>query len=62
MKMVADCSTLQKAGQKVMGVPVGTATKKYVAFMSTEQFLQAYDSKTGRAIYSDFYEDFDLQV
>ena len=43
-----------------MGVPVGTATKKYVAFMSTEQFLQAYDSKTGKQFYSDFYEDFDF--
>ena len=59
MKMVAGLFYPSKGEAKVMGIPVGTATKKYVAFMSTEQFFYSYMTiKRVGQFYSDFYEDF----
>jgi ABC-2 type transport system ATP-binding protein len=61
MKMVAGLFYPTKGWAKVMGVPVGTATKKYVAFMSTEQFFYRHMTvKQVGQFYSDFYEDFDF--
>lgn len=60
MKMIAGLLNPTGGKAEVAGIPVGTQTKKSVAFMCTEQFFYGY--MTVRQVgefYLDFYEDFD---
>lgn len=59
MKMIAGLFYPTKGEAKIENTPVGTSTKQYVSFMSTEQFFYKYMTidQVGK-FYSDFYEDF----
>ncbi len=60
MKIIAGLLNPTCGKAEVAGIPVGTQTKKSVAFMCTEQFFYRYMTirQVGR-FYLDFYEDFD---
>lgn len=60
MKMVAGLFHPSKGKIEVMGKPLSYRSKKYVSFMSTEQYF--YDYMTVEMVgrfHRDFYEDFD---
>lgn len=60
MKMVAGLFHPSKGAIEVMGEPLSVRSKRYVAFMTTEQYF--YDYMTVGMVgqfHRDFYEDFD---
>ncbi len=63
MKMIAGLFYPTKGSIEVLGGPVGIASKKHVAYMTTEQYLYDYMSiKTVGQFHQDFYEDFEMDV
>ena len=60
MKMVAGLFHPSKGNIDVMGEPLSFRSKKYVSFMTTEQYIYDYMTvgMVGR-FHRDFYEDFD---
>ncbi len=61
MKMVAGLFHPQNGKITVLDIPAGTETKKYVAFMSTEQFFYGYMTiRQVGGFYNDFF-DFDMK-
>ncbi|MBC7961276.1 MAG: ABC transporter ATP-binding protein, partial [Vallitaleaceae bacterium] len=63
MKMIAGLFYPSKGSIEVFGGPVGVASKKHVAYMTTEQYLYDYMSiKMVGEFHQDFYEDFEVDV
>jgi ABC-2 type transport system ATP-binding protein len=61
MKMVAGLFHPSAGKIEVMGEPWSVYAKKYVAYMTTEQYIYEYmDVKMVGRFQQDFYEDFDM--
>jgi ABC-2 type transport system ATP-binding protein len=61
MKMVAGLFHPSAGKIEVMGEPWSVCAKKYVAYMTTEQYIYEYmDVKMVGRFHQDFYEDFDM--
>lgn len=60
MKMIAGL-TKQTSGEITLdGIPVGSETKKHIAYMPTESYFYSYMSIADAGkYYADFFEDFD---
>ncbi len=61
MKMVSGLIVPEMGEISLDGVPVGTETKKHIAYMSTEPFYYSYMKIRDVGVYyQDFFEDFDM--